>query len=83
MPRPTSLSHCGDVAVGVEDPFESFVRGGLHVGGDVQDLFEALALVLALGEAETGLGDPGERLGPAPQRLFGDRVTHDSTLTTP
>jgi hypothetical protein len=37
------------------------------VGGDLQDLLEALLLVEVLGEAEAGPGDAGERLGPAQQ----------------
>ena len=36
---------------------ERLVGGGLDVGGDVEDLLEALAFVEALGEAEPGAGD--------------------------
>ena len=44
---------------------EHLVGGGLDVGGHVEHLFEPLALVQALGEAEPGPGDRGERLTPA------------------
>ena len=50
---------------------ERLVGRGLDVAGHVQDLFEALALVQALGEAETGAGDGGERLGP-PHEVAGE-----------
>ena len=36
-----------------------------HVGRDVEDFLVTLALVLALGEAESGAGDAGEALAPA------------------
>ena len=39
------------------------------LGGDGEDLFETLTLVQALGEAEAGAGDPGQRFAPAQQVL--------------
>ena len=44
-----------------------FDRGGADVGGDLQHLVEALPLVEALREAETGARDARQRLGPAEQ----------------
>ena len=41
------------------------VGRGLDVGGHLQDLLVALPLVEALGEAEPGPGDAGQRLAPA------------------
>ena len=38
----------------------------------LEDLLETLTLVEALGEAEAGAGDTGERLAPAQERLQRD-----------
>ncbi len=47
------------------------LRRGPDVAGHRQDLVEPLPLVEALGEAEPGAGDAGQRLGPADQVLAG------------
>ena len=58
----------------------ALVGGGLDVRGDLQDLLEALALVLALGEAEPGPRDAREGLRPPPEGLLAD-VGHRSQPT--
>jgi hypothetical protein len=61
--------------------FEVFLGRGPHVGSDLEHLFEPLALVQALREAEAGARDAGERFAPAEQLLSevlgtGGRVRH-------
>ncbi len=53
-----------DELLGVLDTRRALGRGHPDVGGHAQDLFEALALVEALGEAEPGAGDGGQALAP-------------------
>jgi hypothetical protein len=69
------------VAVSVEDAIESIFGRGLNVAGDLHDLFKSLALVLTVGEAETGASDTRQRFGPTKERLFRNRV-HRQTLAT-
>ena len=44
---------------------EYLVGSHLDVGGNPQDLLEALVLVEVLGESETGAGDRRQRFAPA------------------
>jgi hypothetical protein len=48
---------------------EVAARGHPDVGGHLEDLLVALALVEVVGEAEPGAGDAGERLAPADEVL--------------
>ena len=66
-----------DVATGVERTIEAGLGGVLDVRRDREHLFEPLALVLALGEANARARDSGERFGPAPQRLLRNGLDHD------
>jgi len=52
---------------------DELIGGGLDVGGDVEHLGEALALVQVLAEPEAGTGDRGERLAP-PKEVAGEAL---------
>ena len=69
------------MTVGVGHPVEALFGGDFDVAGDLEDFFVPLALELALGKANAGFGDTGERLGPAQQGLFRNRFTHDFDAT--
>jgi hypothetical protein len=59
-----------DVTISVEDAIKAALGGGLHVSRDLQDLLEAFAFVLALGETETSARNARQRLRPAKECLF-------------
>ncbi len=77
----------GDALADLAQPLVDDVAGvevepGGHadVGGDREHLLEALLLVEALGEAEPGAGDAGQRLAPAQQVGLRDRVVRRRAL---
>ncbi len=68
-----ALTHGGQPLVEERVGLRLLDGGGTDVGRDLEHLLEALLLVEALGEPETGAGDGGERLRPA-EEIDGGRA---------
>ena len=72
-----------DVLFGLVTIGVTVVRVRLNVAGDVQDLFESLPLVLALGKCQARLRNAGQRFGPASKGALASGFSHDLNATKP